>query len=109
MLIFFVLFLLNGVTYVEASRKLGEHMMTAGDTPEAWIHWGRKAATAREPEDQEVQVLLAGYASRLKYFTEHPEEATSLQSTGEAPTNDKFTPTSSTASAILNLDKAIMK
>lgn len=107
--------LMNDVTYVEAARIFAENMMANGITPEQWIAWGWKKATARDIEAGELDVLMRGFKSRHEFYSENPDKAKALISAGEAPVNQKdFNPVtlaamSTTASVILNLDEVITK
>jgi hypothetical protein len=108
------LVLMNDVTYVEASRKFAERMMAHGDTPEAWLRWGWKCATARDAEAAEIEVLVAGYQRRREFYQADPEEAAKLLGAGEAPAAAGHDPATlaalaTTASVILNLDETVTK
>jgi hypothetical protein len=106
--------LMNDVTYVEASRKFAERMMTQGSTPAEWLAWGWRQATARPPEKAELDILTAGYQRRLDHYRSAPEAAAKLLKTGESPVPKDADPAvlaalSVTASLILNLDEVITR
>ncbi|BCX48136.1 chromosome segregation protein [Haloferula helveola] len=106
--------LMNDVTYLEASRRFAERMMEHGDTPEVRLAWGWKCATARQPDPEEVKVLVSGFERRLEFYRQNPEEANALLQTGEAPVSDGHDPAelaamATAASVILNLDEVITK
>jgi len=107
--------LLNDVTYVEASRKLAERMLTEGGVSmEQRIRYGFQLVTAREPKRAELRVLKAGLVERMAGFRKNPESAAELISVGESsvrkdlPVADLAAYTT-VASVILNLDEAITK
>ena len=105
---------MNDVTYVEASRKFAERMSEHGGSPEEWLRWGWKCATAREPEAAELEVLVAGYERRLAFYQEHPGEAAKLLEAGESPVGLSHHPATlaaltTTASVLLNLDEVVTK
>ncbi len=107
--------LMNDVTYVEASRKLGERMMNeGGETPAERIAYGFTLATARPPRSQESDVLHRVYSSFLDDFQTDPEAAEELLTEGESERDESLDAVelasySSVASLILNLDETITK
>ena len=107
--------LMNDVTYVEASRKLGERMMNeGGETPAERIAYGFTLATARPPRSQESDVLHRVYSSFLDDFQTDPETAEELLTEGESERDESLDAVelasySSVASLILNLDETITK
>ncbi|MEM1085323.1 MAG: PSD1 and planctomycete cytochrome C domain-containing protein [Verrucomicrobiota bacterium] len=106
--------LMNEVTYVEASRKFAERMMTQGETPEQWLSWGWRRATSREATGDEMKVLLAGFERRLKVYEADPAAAAELLKAGESPTAENLDPVklaalTTAASVILNLDEVVTK
>jgi mono/diheme cytochrome c family protein len=109
------LVLLNDPTYVEASRKLAERMMTeAPATAEERIAWAFRLATARRPSEAEINVLRRVYEEQLAVYRAQPEAAQKLLAVGEAPRNEKLDPTelaawTMVASMILNLDETVTK
>ncbi len=115
--------LLNDITYVEASRKLAERMLSEGDidsestegvsTDDA-IRRGFMLTTSREPDENERDVLRRGYQSYLEFYGEHPDAAAKLLSTGDAAVSAGFphvrlAAMTSVAAVLLNLDEAITK
>jgi hypothetical protein len=107
--------LLNEVTYVEAARNLAQRMLLeGGDTPEARISYAFRRATARLPDAQEQQRLVAGLLQKLGAFRAAPDAAKQLVAVGESQADPKLDPTelaayTLTASVILNLDETITK
>jgi hypothetical protein len=109
------LVLLNDPTYVEASRKLAERLMTeAPASADERIAWAFRVATARRPSEGEIGVLRRVYEEQLATYRAHPEAAQKLLAVGEAPRNEKLDPTelaawTMMASMILNLDETVTK
>ena len=107
--------LMNDVTYVEASRKLGERMMNeGGETPAERIAYGFELATARPPRSQETNVLRQAYGNFLDDFQTNPEGAEQMLGGGESELDESLNAVelasySSVASLILNLDETISK
>ncbi|MCH7226529.1 DUF1553 domain-containing protein [Haloferula sp. A504] len=106
--------LMNDVTYVEASRKFAERMMKHGADLEERLTWGWRCATSREPDPQELVVLIQGHGRRLEGYRANPDEAKALLQAGEAPVMEGVDPVelaalTTTASIILNLDEVITK
>jgi mono/diheme cytochrome c family protein len=109
------LVLMNDPTYVEASRKLAERMMTeGGDGLDAKIAFAFRIATARPPRAQETAVLRKIYERQLSVYQKDAEAAKKLLSVGESPRNEKLDQAelaawSTVASVVLNLDETITK
>ncbi|MDB5357916.1 MAG: Protein of unknown function (DUF1553)/Protein of unknown function (DUF1549)/Planctomycete [Phycisphaerales bacterium] len=109
------LVLMNDPTYVEASRKLAERMMTeAGADPDAKIAFAFRLATARGPRAQEMAVLRKIYQQQLAVYQKDAEAAKKLLGVGESPRNEKLNQAelaawSTVASVVLNLDETITK
>jgi hypothetical protein len=109
------LVLMNDPTYVEASRKLAERVMTeAGATPEGRIAFAFRLATARRPRPAEVAVLRQIFDGQLTAFRNDGRAALKLLCVGESGRNTKLdvpelAAWSVIASLILNLDEAITR
>lgn len=109
------LVLLNDPTYVEASRKLAERMMTEGGaTPEARITFAFRLATARPPKPDELRVLKTVLDGELAVYRKNQAAAIKLLAVGESPRNAKLDPAelaawSTVAGVILNLDETVTK
>jgi hypothetical protein len=80
------LVLLNDPTFVEAARLFAARMLTeGGETDEARLRWGWRAALGREAADGEVESLRTLVeASRAEYGA-HPAVAEELLSVGLSP------------------------
>src|SRR5262249_4883224 len=109
------LVLLNDPTYVEASRKLAERMMTeGGPTAEDRIAFAFRLATARPPRTAELDVLRAVFEEQLAVFRKDPRAARQLLSVGESPRDGELEAAelaawSVVAGVILNLDETVTR
>jgi hypothetical protein len=109
------LVLLNDPTYVEASRKLAERMMTeGGTTAEDRIAFAFRLATARPPRTAEADVLRAVFEEQLAAYRRDPRAARKLLSVGESKRDEKLDAAelaawSVVASMILNLDETVTR
>ncbi len=109
------LVLMNDPTYVEASRKLAERMLTAGGaTTEDRLAFAFRLATARSPRDRELEVLKNVLQRQQDIFRQNAEAATRLLGVGEAARDDtldaaELAAWTMVASAILNLDETLTK
>jgi hypothetical protein len=109
------LVLMNDPTYVEASRKLAERMMTeASISPEERIAFAFRLATARQPKAAEMAVLVRIYQQQLAVYQKDNAAALKLLAVGESKRNEKLDAAelaawATVASVILNLDETITK
>ncbi len=109
------LVLLNDPTYVEASRKLAERILTeAGPSTEDRIAFAFRLVTARRPRAEEIGVLQSVLERQHAKFRKDVAAAEKLLRVGESPRNDKLNAAelaawSLLASAILNLDEAVTR
>ncbi len=109
------LVLLNDIQFVEASRQLGERILTeGGKTPAEKITHGFRLATARKPTEKELAILLNLYREQLTEYQKHPESAKKLLAVGDSPRNEKHNPAEHAAwtilgSVLLNLDESVTK
>ncbi|MGH9631720.1 MAG: DUF1553 domain-containing protein [Bryobacteraceae bacterium] len=107
--------LMNDVTYVEASRKMAERMMTeAGPGATERIVRGYRLVLGRAPKPKEREVLMRAFGHFEKRYAADREAALELLSEGGSPRNESLDPSelaayASVASLILNLDEAITK
>jgi hypothetical protein len=107
--------LLNDETYVEASRKLAEKMISeGGSTVEDRIGYAFRRAMARPPSAAELKVLKAGLEQRLAKYRLNPDAAKALLAVGDTRSSSTLDPAelaayTTTASVILNLDETITK
>jgi hypothetical protein len=107
--------LMNEVTFVEASRKLAERMMTEGGaTPESRLQYGYLLALARKPAPRQQQILLKTLGEFETSYRAEPKAAADLIHQGESTVKPGLAPEelaawTSVASLILNLDETITK
>jgi hypothetical protein len=107
--------LLNDETYIEASRKLAERMLTeAPKLPAARLRHGFQLATSRPPTPAELSLLQAGLERRLALYAKDKPAAAKLLRAGDSPTNPALNPVelaayTTVASVLLNLDETITK
>jgi hypothetical protein len=109
------LVLMNDPTYVEASRKLAERMMTeGGDSADERIAFAFRLVTARRPTGDELAVLRRVFDEQAAVYRRDETAAIKLLTVGESPRNEKLTAAelaawTMVASAILNLDETVTK
>jgi Protein of unknown function (DUF1553)/Protein of unknown function (DUF1549)/Concanavalin A-like lectin/glucanases superfamily/Planctomycete cytochrome C len=107
--------LMNDTTYVEAARMMAQRMLSEGGArPEDRIALGLRLAAGRQPDEDEMQLLLGNLQSQLEYFHGHPQEAAHLLAVGVKPGDPKLQAEELAAyaviaSLILNLDEVITK
>ena len=107
--------LMNDPTYVEASRVLGQRMLTdGGATVESRITWGFRRLLARAPRPAELAILVRAHERSLQSFTAEPGAATELLKVGTSPVAAGTDPVAlaamtTVATTILNLDEAVTR
>ena len=106
---------MNDITFVEASRMLGERMIKeVSGTSAARLAYGFRLATSRFPEPAEHTLLINSLSTFLSHFQENSAAAEQLINHGDHPrdeTLDKATLAAyaSVAGLLLNLDEVITK
>ncbi len=108
------LILMNDPTYVEASRKFAERMMTEAKSIEERIALGFRLATARTPNEKEMAVLKKVLDKQLAVYRQDAKAAMKLLAIGESRRNEELQPAelaawTIVASVILNLDETVTK
>ncbi len=108
------LVLMNDPTYLEASRKLAERVMTEAVYSEERIILAFRLAMARRPKPSELAVLGRIFAKQLEVYRKDGQAALKLLSVGESKRNDKLDVAelaawTTVASVILNLDETVTK
>jgi hypothetical protein len=107
--------LMNDVTFLEASRKFAERIITEGGaTPESRVEYGYRLLLARAPSAQQKQILLTAQARMAADFSSDLIAAKQFLQQGESPMVRGVEPTelaawTSIASLLLNMDEAITK
>ncbi len=111
------LILMNDPTYVEASRKLAERIMTeppAAASREDRIIFAFRLATARPPTLDELKLLRKVFDTQLATYRANTAAAVKLLSVGESPRDERLDPAelaawTVVAQVILNLDETVTK
>src|SRR5262249_42193460 len=70
--------LLNETTFVEASRKLAERMMTEASSLDERLVFAFRLATARPPSEKELAVLRGIFNRQLDVYRQDPKAALAL-------------------------------
>jgi hypothetical protein len=109
------LVLLNDPQFVDAARALGEKMLRqGGKTLEERLTLGFRLAATRKPTERELTLLKRLYTVQRDLFAKDPESARRfLKKNGRTPPKDidqaDLAAAGMTASAIMNLDAALMR
>ncbi len=106
--------LLNDPTYVEASRHLAIKCIATEPELEKQMILAFRSATARVPQQREIDVLLRAYAKALTYFENDVDAVRSSLNVGvskvrDADLNAELAAMSTVCSMILNLDETITR
>jgi hypothetical protein len=106
--------LMNDVTYLEASRKLGERVMHERATADERVVQEFRLVTARRPSPQEMTVLREALSGYLADYKRDPAAARKFVSQGESARDEKLDVSelaaySALASLMLNIDETITK
>ena len=110
------LVLMNDVQFVEAARFFAERIMReGGDSPESRLSYAFRLATARRPNQQELDVVQRVFQAQLAVYQSDVEGAKKLLDVGEKKSDlSKYDASELAAytmatSLILNLDETITK
>jgi hypothetical protein len=108
------LILMNDPTYVEASRKLAERLLTSSRSDKKRIELAFQLALARPPAKRELAVLLRIAQEQIAVYRRDRDAAAQLLGFGEAARNQGLDSAELAAwtivtNVILNLDEAITK
>ncbi|MCC7157007.1 MAG: DUF1553 domain-containing protein [Bryobacterales bacterium] len=107
--------LMNGVTYLEAARKLAERMMLEGGGSAATrLAYGMTLVVARPPSPKEAAILAAALERFRAGFRTRPAQAVEYLKQGESPRDGRLEPEelaayTGVANLMLNLDQAVTK
>ena len=107
--------LMNDVTYVEASRRLAERMLSeGGTTPDERITYAYRLATAHLPTPAAEAALLDGFHDYLDHYQADRSAALGLVDVGDSPRDEtldiaELASYTMVANLILNLDRTITK
>ena len=106
------LVLLNDPQYLEAARVLAGRMIDeGGDTLEEQLHYGFRLLTGREPNKEELELIIRLYHEELENYQTHPDKAQEYLSIGEHTAHPQVAPAqlaalAVTAHAVMNTDEA---
>jgi hypothetical protein len=108
------LVLMNDPTYVEASRKLAERLMTEARNTDDRIILAFRLTTARTPTEKEIDILTRVITTQRVRFKQDQAAALKLLSVGESPRHEQLAPAELAAwtivsSVVLNLDETLTK
>ena len=109
------LVLMNDPTYVEASRKLAERIVTEAPAGvSARVNWAFRQVLGRQPTARQSQVLERLFAEQLAKYQADRAAAEQLLAVGEAPRNTELDTAelaawSIASSVLLNLDETVTK
>ncbi len=107
--------LLNDIQFFEAARGLAERTMTeAGPDAKARVACAFRLATARQPSELELGILLRQYETQLAAFRVDGESAKKVLAVGERPVPNgldaaELAAWTLVANVILNLDETMTK
>lgn len=106
--------LMNDPTYVEASRVLGERLLSSSSDDIARIDSAFRLVLARTPRAAEMDIVRRLLQEQRAHFESVPDAAGKLLRIGERPVSNGFKPSelaawTVVASTLLNLDEAITK
>ncbi len=106
---------LNDIQFVEAARRLAEHLLQtrAGDAA-AMLDELAHRVLCRPFTDKEKGILLASQRDLHDHYREQPADALALIAVGETPADEKLDPKDLAAwtlicNQVLNLDEALNK
>jgi hypothetical protein len=108
---------LNEPTYIEASRKLAERVLSevpAGSGDGERLRYAFRLATARLPRAEEMKVLRETLARQVQTYSGDPARAAQLLRIGESEVDAKVKPPvlaawTNLCTVLLNLDETITK
>jgi hypothetical protein len=108
------LILMNDPTYVEASRKLAERLLTEAQSDKQRIELAFQLAMARPPSERELALLLRIHQDQSALYRRNHDAASKLLSVGESARHEgledaELAAWTIVASVILNLDETITK
>lgn len=109
------LVLMNDPTYVEASRKLAERMLSeAGSDPSQRVAWAYELVLSRQPSVAELEPLLSLLDEQRARFSGDSEASQALVNVGASPHDEsldacEIAAYTVIASILLNLDETVTK
>ena len=109
------LVLLNDTQFVEAARAFAERLMRRpAGAREDRVRHAYRAATGRQPTDEEASLLVGLLDEQREHFARHPDDAYALLRVGESTAPSELDPvelaaTTMLTSAIMNLDATVTR
>ncbi|GAB4138837.1 MAG: PSD1 and planctomycete cytochrome C domain-containing protein [Planctomycetaceae bacterium] len=106
---------MNDPQFVEASRVLGQRVLTEGPKNlDGRLSFAFRLATARNPNQEELTVLQETYREQLAHYQKNPEAAKKLIQAGTFQRPENLDPIqhatwTAIANALLNLDETITR
>jgi hypothetical protein len=106
---------MNDPTYVEASRKLAERIMTeGGKTTEERLTFGFRTVLARSAKEAELRILRKMYEDQLTVYRKDDKAAMKLLKVGESSRDEKLDVAelaawTMIANTLLNLDETVTR
>ena len=105
--------LLNEQAFFESAVGVGHRMARRSGGIESKIRWAFSLVTAREPNPNELEVLIGSLKSYRQLFSDSPEAAKQMfrrWGTGDIPEDQvEWASCVALANVLLNLDETIMK
>jgi len=108
------LVMLNSPQVIEASRNLAYQAIQNVDGESQRIAYMFKSTTSRNPNDKELDKMIAYYIAEKKKFEETPDDADAYLSIGDSPQqnllpNPEMAAYATVANVIYNLDESITR
>jgi len=105
---------MNDPQFFEAARLLGDRAIAYAAEPDARLQFIARTLLARELAPPELKTLRQRHASFHAHYSEHPDDARAVLTTGEHPPNPDVAPDEAAtwtmlANLILNLDETLVK
>jgi mono/diheme cytochrome c family protein len=108
------LVMLNDPQFVEAARVFAERILAQAGDERTRLAWAFRAATARTPQDREIEILHAALVRERTRYAATPAAAAAFLGIGEAPRPAALPPAehaawSQVAATLLNLSETVTR
>ncbi|MFT7638666.1 MAG: hypothetical protein ACI9G1_000391 [Pirellulaceae bacterium] len=105
---------LNDPTWVEAARILAKLCLKADETLDGRLNLAFRRVCCRAPSERDLEHLRRAYHKQLEIFTDNPDAAKALLSTGQTARDDTLNAVEHAALTavclgVLNLDEALTR
>jgi len=105
---------MNDPQFFEAARLLGDRAMASSGEPAARFQFIARTLLARDLDAPELEALRKRHATFHAHYTENPDEARAVLTTGQHPANALADPIEAAtwtmlANLLLNLDETLVK